>query len=75
MLYEVITRLSNTASLADYWLSPWPGSEAPILLAIASHLIHTGRYNREFVKTVVSGNMASSVVEFDAHFTKSYIFV
>src|SRR6202045_3212283 len=30
----VDTRLSNTASMADYWLSPWPGSEAAILLAI-----------------------------------------
>jgi len=48
------TRLSNTASLADYWLSPWPGSEAAILLAIANHLIQTGRYNREFVKTWVN---------------------
>src|SRR5204863_8630854 len=22
------SRLSNTASMADYWLSPWPGTEA-----------------------------------------------
>ena len=48
------TRLSNTASLADYWLSPWPGSEAAILLAIANHLIRTGRYDREFVRTWVN---------------------
>ena len=33
------TRLSNTASQADYWLAPQPGSEAAINLAIASHLI------------------------------------
>jgi anaerobic selenocysteine-containing dehydrogenase len=48
------TRLSNTASTADYWLSPWPGSEAAILLAIANHLIQTGQYNREFVETWVN---------------------
>src|SRR6266581_3888160 len=44
------TRLSNTASHADYWLSPQPGSEAAINLAIASNLIRTGRYDAEFVR-------------------------
>ena len=39
------TRLSNTATHADYWLSPQPGSEAAINLAIASYLIRTGRYD------------------------------
>ena len=44
------TRLSNTATHADHWLAPWPGSEPAILLAIANHLIATGRYDREFVR-------------------------
>ncbi len=44
------TRLSNTASQADYWLSPQPGSEAAINLAIASFLIRARRYDREFVR-------------------------
>ncbi len=44
------TRLSNTATHADYWLSPYPGSEAAINLAVANHLIQTGAYNREFVR-------------------------
>ena len=44
------TRLSNTATHADYWLSPIPGSEAAINLAIARHLITTGKYDREFVR-------------------------
>ena len=48
------TRLSNTASMADTWISPWPGSEAAILLAIARHLIATGRYDREFVRRWVN---------------------
>jgi anaerobic selenocysteine-containing dehydrogenase len=44
------TRLSNTATHADHWLAPYPGSEAAILLAIANHLIQSGRYDREFVR-------------------------
>lgn len=48
------TRLSNTASMADTWISPWPGSEAAILLAIARHLIVTGQYDREFVRKWVN---------------------
>jgi len=43
-------RLSNTATHADYWVAPQPGSEAAILLAIARNLVETGRYNREFVR-------------------------
>ena len=35
------TRLSNTATHADYWLAPQPGSEAAINLAIANHLIQS----------------------------------
>ncbi len=46
----VDTRLSNTATHADYWLSPQPGSEAAINLAIANHLIRTGRYDAGFVR-------------------------
>ena len=44
------TRLSNTATHADHWVSPYPGSEAAILLAIARHLIVTGRYDRDYVE-------------------------
>ncbi len=53
-LVVIDTRLSNTASKADYWLAPRPGSEAAILLAIANHLIQTGRYDREFVRRWVN---------------------
>jgi anaerobic selenocysteine-containing dehydrogenase len=48
------TRLSNTASMADWWLSPWPGTEAALLLAIAHVLIREGRWNREFVRRWVN---------------------
>ncbi|MBD0370739.1 MAG: molybdopterin-dependent oxidoreductase [Pyrinomonadaceae bacterium] len=44
------TRLSNTATHADYWVSPYPGSEAAIVLAIANYLIQNDLYNREFVR-------------------------
>lgn len=43
-------RLSNTATHADHWLAPYPGSEAAILLAIANHVIATGAYDRDFVR-------------------------
>jgi anaerobic selenocysteine-containing dehydrogenase len=43
-------RLSNTATHADHWIAPWPGSEAAILLSIARYLIANGLYDREFVQ-------------------------
>ncbi|UYM07790.1 molybdopterin-dependent oxidoreductase [Solicola gregarius] len=43
-------RMSNTASHADLWLAPWPGSEAAILLAVASHLLRTGAIDRDFLR-------------------------
>ncbi len=44
------TRLSNTASMADWWLSPWPGSEGAVLLAMARILVLEKLYDREFVR-------------------------
>ncbi len=35
-------RLSNTASLADYWLPTHPGSEAAVLLAMARQILEEG---------------------------------
>jgi anaerobic selenocysteine-containing dehydrogenase len=43
------TRLSNTASKADYWISAWPGSEAAILLAMCNVLLQEDLFDREFV--------------------------
>jgi anaerobic selenocysteine-containing dehydrogenase len=48
------SRLSNTASMADYWLAPWPGSEAALLLAMAHVLIREQRYDAEFVRRWVN---------------------
>lgn len=47
-------RLSNTASRSDVWLPTWPGSEATVLLAIASYLIRRRTYNREFMERWVN---------------------
>ncbi|CAG1773261.1 hypothetical protein BAC2_03819, partial [uncultured bacterium] len=43
-------RLSNTAARADVWIPSLPGSEATILLAIASHLLSNRLYDRDFVR-------------------------
>ncbi|MCP4202411.1 MAG: molybdopterin-dependent oxidoreductase [bacterium] len=44
------TRLSNTATHADFWLATQPGSEAAVMLAIANYLIQNDLYNREYVE-------------------------
>jgi anaerobic selenocysteine-containing dehydrogenase len=50
----VDTRLSNTASMADWWLSPWPGTEAALLLAMCHVLLREGTWDREFVRRWVN---------------------
>lgn len=47
-------RLSNTASMSDYWLAPWPGTEPTLLLAMACVLLDEGLIDREFVRTWVN---------------------
>src|ERR1043165_5106827 len=47
-------RLSNTASMASYWLSPYPGTEAALLLTIANLLLNAGDFNRKFVRRWVN---------------------
>jgi anaerobic selenocysteine-containing dehydrogenase len=49
-LIVVDTRLSNTATHADFWLATQPGSEAALLLAIANHLIANQLYDRDYVR-------------------------
>src|SRR5205823_8526716 len=50
----VDTRLSNTASKADYWLAPWPGSEAALLLAMCRVLLEENLFDWEFVRRWVN---------------------
>jgi anaerobic selenocysteine-containing dehydrogenase len=44
------TRLSNTASHANHWISPWPGTEAALLLGVARELLRSRRFDAEFVE-------------------------
>jgi anaerobic selenocysteine-containing dehydrogenase len=43
-------RLSNTASRADWWMAPWPGTEAMLLLAMAHVIVEEGRFDRAFLE-------------------------
>jgi len=48
------TRLSNTASMADYWMPTQPGSEAAVLLAMASVIIKEKLFDRQFMMNWVN---------------------
>ncbi|MGH9174528.1 MAG: molybdopterin-dependent oxidoreductase, partial [Vicinamibacterales bacterium] len=43
-------RLSNTASMANYWLAPAPGTDTIVLLALANQVIQRDLFDREFVR-------------------------
>ena len=47
-------RLSNTASRADWWLAPWPGTEAMLLLAFAHVILQERLYDRVFLEQWVN---------------------
>ncbi|HEX6568562.1 MAG TPA: molybdopterin-dependent oxidoreductase, partial [Acidimicrobiales bacterium] len=47
-------RLSNTGSVADWWLPAWPGTEPVLLLAIARLLLENGTWDRDFVRRWVN---------------------
>src|SRR5207302_7580487 len=48
------TRLSNTASMADYWLPTRPGTEAAALLAMAHVILNEGLYDADFLRRWVN---------------------
>ena len=75
------TRLSNTATHADHWVAPYPGSEAAIFLAIANYLIQGKLYDRTFVErwwnwreylTVVHPDLEPSFETFERVLEKIY---
>ncbi len=43
-------RLSNTASMSDYWMPTYPGTEAAVLLAMAKIILEEKLYNRPFLE-------------------------
>ncbi len=53
-LAAIDVRLSNTASMADYWLAPWPGTEAFLLLAFANVILREKLYDRAFLENWVN---------------------
>jgi anaerobic selenocysteine-containing dehydrogenase len=53
-LAVIDVRLSNTASMADWWLAPWPGTETTLLLAMANVLLREELYDREFLESWVN---------------------
>ncbi|HXG10411.1 MAG TPA: molybdopterin-dependent oxidoreductase, partial [Gemmataceae bacterium] len=53
-LAVIDTRLSNTASMADYWLPTRPGTEATALLAMARVILEEGLYDAEFLRRWVN---------------------
>jgi len=47
-------RLSNTASMADYWMPTYPGTEAAVLLAMAKVILEEGLYDEKFMTNWVN---------------------
>ena len=47
-------RLSNTASMSDYWMPTYPGTEAAVLLAMARVILQEGLYNRDYMEKWVN---------------------
>src|SRR3954471_16417024 len=47
-------RLSNTASMADYWMPTRPGTEAAVLLAMARVILDENLYDDEFLRRWVN---------------------
>ncbi len=75
-LIVIDPRLSNTASMADYWLPTYPGSEAAVFLAIAKIILDEGLYDRSYMETWVNWNEylkarhPNSPVEFEVFIEK-----
>ena len=63
------TRLSNTASMADYWMPSYPGSEAAVLLAIANILLQENLYNKDFLQNWVNWRESLQAMKPDAEIT------
>lgn len=53
-LAVVDTRLSNSASVADYWLPTQPGSEAALLLTFCRELLINRDFNEPFLREWVN---------------------
>lgn len=69
-LCAVDVRLSNTASMADEWLAPYPGTEAMMLLAMAHVILKEDLHNAGFLREWTNwrempGSKADGEADFD----------
>ena len=63
------TRLSNTASMSDYWLPTWPGSEATALLAMAKVILDEGLHDEAWIEQWVNWEESLEALRPDAERT------
>jgi anaerobic selenocysteine-containing dehydrogenase len=56
-------RLSNTASMSDWWIAPRPGTEAALLLGIAKVMLDEDLFDRDFVRRWVNWKTALAGAE------------
>ena len=54
-IVQIESRASNTASKANQWVAPKPGTEAALALGLAHVIIREGPYDTKFVKDHTSG--------------------
>ena len=52
---QIESRASNTASKADFWVAPRPGTDGALALGIAHVLISKGRLNQQFLNGFTFG--------------------
>ena len=52
---QIEARASNTASKADQWFAPRPGTEAALALGLAHVIIRENLYNRDFINGYTFG--------------------
>jgi anaerobic selenocysteine-containing dehydrogenase len=62
-------RLSNTASVADYWMPTQPGSEAALLLALARVIIEEELFDRDYLFNWVNWQAYLAAVQPDRDLT------
>jgi anaerobic selenocysteine-containing dehydrogenase len=43
-------RMSNSAGMADLWISAWPGTEPLVYLYLTQRILNEGKVDRDFVK-------------------------
>jgi len=59
-IVQIESRASNTASKADRWIAPIPGTETALALGMAHVIVKEGLYSRKFVDDMSTGFYDSS---------------